>query len=160
MHDNIYSARVNGIIPWAGIQRPVQWVGGDPNPGSAFTVHEDGSYEVRRGYYFYKQITRAGQPGTIVCRTTSNETLLPVIAFAKGTSISADAFVVTNMNTRSNKPCVISITGTSATKFKAFRTNEAETEKYTEIGIFTVENGKLIYDAPAVTVTTFFALPN
>lgn len=54
MHDNIYSARVNGIIPWSGIQRPAQWVGGDPNPGSAFTVNEDGSYVVRRGYYSFK----------------------------------------------------------------------------------------------------------
>ena len=158
MHDNIYSARVNGIIPWAGIQRPVQWVGGDPNPGSAFTVHEDGSYEVRRGYYFYKQITRAGQPGTIVCRTTSNETQVPVIAFAKGTSNSEDAFVITNMSPRWDKPCVITITGTDATEFKAFRTNESETEKYTEIGNFKVENGKLFYKAPVGTVTTFFAL--
>ncbi len=160
MHDNIYSARVNGIIPWAGIQRPVQWVGGDPNPGSAFTVHEDGSFEVRRGYYFYKQITRAGQPGTIVCRTTSNETQLPVIAFAKGNSDSADAFVITNTSNKLNKPCIITITGTDATEFRAFRTNEAETEKYTEIGNFKVENGKLYYDAPTGTVTTFFAQPN
>ena len=129
-------------------------------PGSAFTVHEDGSYEVRRGYYFYKQITRAGQPGSLVCRTTSNDTQLPVMAFARGRSDSEDAFVVTNTNTKSNKPCIITITGTDATEFKAFRTNEAETEKYTEIGIFTLENGKLIYDAPAGTVTTFFALPN
>ena len=157
MHDNIYSARVNGIIPWAGIQRPTEWVGGDPNPGSAFTVHEDGSYDVRRGYYFYKQISRPGQPGTMICRTLSNETEVPVIAFAKGTSKGSDAFVVTNMNTKWDKPLVIKITGTDATKFKAFRTKEDESEKYTEIGIFEVKNGELLYTAPFGSVTTFFA---
>ena len=101
MHDNIYTARVNGIIPWAGIQRPVQWVGGDPNPGSAFTVNEDSTYKVRRGYYFYKQVTRAGQPGTQVCRTISNDTEIPVIAFGRGRNGGTDAFVVTNINSKS-----------------------------------------------------------
>lgn len=157
MHDNIYSARVNGIIPWAGIQRPVQWVGGDPNPGSAFTVNEDGSYVVRRGYYFYKQITRAGQPGTMVCRTLSNDTEISVIAFGKGSSKSADAFVVTNMNSNKLKPVVVQISGTKANRFRAFRTTENDQEKYTEIGLFSIENGELFYEAPAGSVTTFFA---
>ena len=157
MHDNIYSSRVNGIIPWAGIQRPVQWVGGDPNPGSAFIVHEDGSYEVRRGYYFYKQITRSGQPGTVICRTLSNDTEIPVIAFAKGKSKSVDAFVVTNTNSEKEKPMVIKVSGTKATEFRAFRTNESQTERYTEIGVFKVKNGELLYTAPKATVTSFFA---
>lgn len=157
MHDNIYSARVNGIIPWAGIQRPEQWVGGDPNPGSAFTVHEDGSYEIRRGYYFYKQITRAGQPGATVCRTLSNDTQVPVIAFGKGKSESVDAFVVTNTDLKIAKPMLIHISGTKATSFRAFRTNEKETEKYAEIGVFTTEKGELFYEAPAGSATTFFA---
>jgi hypothetical protein len=156
MHDNIYSARVNGIIPWAGIQRPVQWVGGDPNPGSAFTVNEDGSYVVRRGYYFYKQITRAGQPGTVVCRTLSNDTEISVIAFGKGNSKSNDAFVVTNMNSTKAKPVVIQISGTKTSRLRAFRTTENEKEKYAEIGFFQTENGELFYDAPAGSVTTFF----
>jgi len=85
---------------------------------------------------------------------------LPVIAFAKGSSDSEDAFVVTNMTERWDKPCIITITGTDATEFKAFRTSEDESEKYKEIGTFKVEDGKLLYDAPAGTVTTFFAVPN
>ena len=44
MHGNIYTAKVNAITPWACIQRPIQWVGGDPNPGNAFTVSEDGRF--------------------------------------------------------------------------------------------------------------------
>lgn len=157
MHDNIYSARVNGIIPWAGIQRPPHWVGGDPNPGSAFTVHEDGSYEVRRGYYFYKQITRPGQPGMNVCRTISMDTEVPVIAFGHGTTENPDAFVVTNMNTKSNKPLLIEIEGCRTNRFKAFRTTEDEADLYQHIGSFKVENGKIYYDAPKGSVTTFFA---
>jgi hypothetical protein len=135
----------------------VQWVGGDPNPGSAFTVREDGSYEVRRGYYFYKQISRAGQPGTVICRTLSNDTEIPVIAFGKGSSKSVDAFVVTNMNSNKTKPLVIQISGTKANQFRAFRTTENDKEKYTEIGLFKTENGELFYEAPAGSVTTFFS---
>ncbi len=157
MHDNIYSARVNGIIPWAGIQRPVQWVGGDPNPGSAFTVNEDGSYVVRRGYYFYKQIARAGQPGMKVCRTLSMDTEIPVIAFGKGVTDNRDAFVVTNMNSQKDKAVVIEIVGTSARKFRAFRTTEDETNLYKEIGTFEAKDGTILYQAPKGSVTTFFA---
>lgn len=157
MHDNIYSARVNGIIPWAGIQRPVQWVGGDPNPGSAFTVNEDGSYVVRRGYYFYKQITRAGQPGMTVCRTLSMDTEIPVMAFGKGSTQNRDAFVVTNMNSQKEKTVVIEIAGTSARKFRAYRTTEDETNLYQEIGTFEVKDGNILYLAPKGSVTTFFA---
>lgn len=67
MYGNIYSAKVNGIIPWAAVQRPAKWVGGDPNPGCAVRVHEDGRYEVMRGYYYYKQICRAGSAGPGLC---------------------------------------------------------------------------------------------
>ncbi len=160
MHDNIYSARVNGIIPWAGIQRPPQWVGGDPNPGSAFTVHEDGTYEVRRGYYFYKQITRAGQPGMDVCRTISMDTEVPVIAFGHGKTENPNAFVVTNMNTNTDKSIIIKIEGCLAEKFKAFRTTEDETNLYQETGDFDVINGEIYYTAPKGSVTTFFAVTN
>ncbi|MCG6189042.1 hypothetical protein [Maribellus maritimus] len=123
---------------------------------SAFIVYEDDTYEVRRGYYFYKQITRAGQPGAVVCRTTSNESQVPVIAFGKESSAETDAFVIINMSDKWNKPCIIAISGTQASAFKAFRTNEAESEKYTEIGIYEVVEGKLLYEAPPGTVTTFF----
>jgi len=29
------------------------WIDGDPNPGCAFRINADGSYEVQVGYYFY-----------------------------------------------------------------------------------------------------------
>ncbi|RIV18011.1 hypothetical protein DYU11_30175 [Fibrisoma montanum] len=163
-HGNIYTAKVNGIIPWAGIQRPVQWVGGDPNPGSAFTVREDGTYEIRRGYYFYKQLTRAGQPGMAVARTSSMDSEMPIIAFAGNGTANKDAFVVTNMSAF-NRRIVIALKGTGAKTFTGFRTTEkadryqniAE-ETYKAIGNVSVNaEGNLVYEAPAGSVTTFFA---
>ena len=60
---HIYENRHNGFIPWAAVQRHNQWVGGDPNPGCAIKVDDNGGkYTVRPGYYLYKQLCRAGQP--------------------------------------------------------------------------------------------------
>jgi hypothetical protein len=63
VHENIYAAKVNAIVPWAGIQHPESWVDGDPNPGAAIIVRSEGTYEITNGYYFYKQLTRAGHRG-------------------------------------------------------------------------------------------------
>ena len=52
IHENIYSAKVNGVIPWAGIQNASQWIGGDPNPQSAIKVTDDGDYEVQLDIIF------------------------------------------------------------------------------------------------------------
>ena len=155
MHGNIYSSKVNGIIPWAGIQRPTEWVGGDPNPGSAFTVREDGSYEVRRGYYFYKQVTRAGQPGMAVVRTTSMDSQIAVIGFASNETKNTDAIVVVNW---ADEPRSVSINvnGSLYKRFEAFRTTYDEKDLYSNIGIFNTKNDLITFDAPAGSVTTFF----
>jgi hypothetical protein len=58
---DLYNVKVNALIPWACIQTGT-WVGGDPNPGTAFRVDGKGGYTVEAGYYWYKQIARAGQP--------------------------------------------------------------------------------------------------
>lgn len=154
-HGNIYTAKVNGIIPWAGIQRPTRWVGGDPNPGSAFTVREDGSWEVRRGYWFYKQVTRAGQPGMTVVRTSAMDSEIAILGFASNNTPNPHAFVLVNLG--GNKRVRVRIKGTGATTFTAFRTNEGGTEKYAPVGSWNVEKDTLLYDAPKGTVTTFFA---
>jgi len=119
-------------------------------------VNEDGSYVVSPGYYFYKQVSRAGQPGMGVAHTISMDSEIPVIAFSSNGTKNANAFVVVNTNTQKKKPVVIQISGTKANQFKAFRTTEDEKEKYTEIGVFKSENGELFYEAPAGSVTTFF----
>lgn len=154
-HGNIYTAKVNGIIPWAGIQRPAKWVGGDPNPGSAFTVHEDGSWEVRRGYFMYKQVTRAGQPGMAVVRTMAMDSEIAVIGFAANGTKNPDAFVLVNLG--KTKQVNVSVKGSSATSFAAFRTTEDEQERYAAIGDFPLKDGAVLYEAPAGSVTTFFA---
>ena len=159
MHGNIYESQVNGIIPWAGIQRPPMWVGGDPNPGSAFTVHEDGSYEVRRGYYFYKQVTRAGQPGMKVVTTSSMDSQIALIAFSSGESDNKDSFVVVNWSDE-NKKVSARITGTTHSSFSAYRTTEGDGinyDKYKSLGEIPVKEGSVVFDSPAGSVTTFFA---
>jgi hypothetical protein len=165
MHGNIYDSQVNGIIPWAGIQRPGKWVGGDPNPGSAFTVHEDGTYTVRRGYYFYKQVTQAGQPGMAVARTMSMDSQVAVIGFASNGTDNADAVVVVNWSGDAKK-IALRISGTASTGFEGFRTTEGDRdsdgdlidngEKYNSLGTVNLMGDLLVFDAPAGSVTTFF----
>lgn len=156
MYGNIYSAKVNGIIPWAGIQRPPQWVKGDPNPGSAFRVNEDGTWEIRRGYYFYKQLTRAGQPGMAVARTSAMDSEVTAIAFAANGTKHADAFVVTNQKPEPVKVAV-RVQGGTAKAFQAFRTTEDGKDKYASVGSIAVVDGQLVYEAPGGSATTFFA---
>jgi hypothetical protein len=155
-HGNIYTAKVNAIIPWAGIQRPPHWVGGDPNPGSAFTVREDGTYEVRRGYYMYKQVTRAGQPGMAVARTRAMDSEVAVIGFASNGTENPDAFVVVNIG--ESRKVNITVKGTTATTFAAWRTTEDETDRYNGLGEFKLIDSAIAYDAPSGSVTTFFAV--
>jgi hypothetical protein len=163
MHGNIYTAKVNAIIPWAGIQRPPHWVGGDPNPGSAFTVSEEGEYRVRPGYYFYKQITRAGQPGMKVAEATAMDSETAVIAFAPNGTGNPEAFVVVNINKKFQR-IAVTVKGSRAKAFEAYRTTKSPgseideiDEKYVSLGEYPVKNGMVIFDAPAGSVTTFFA---
>jgi hypothetical protein len=156
-HGNIYTAKVNAIIPWAGIQRTIQWTGGDPNPGSAFTVSENGTYEVRPGYHMYKQITRAGQPGMAVARATAMDSGFALIAFAANGTNHPDAVVLVNLS--KTRTIRIKVKGTSASSFAACRTTEDGHHQYAGAGTFSLEEGALVYDAPGGSVTTFFAEP-
>jgi O-glycosyl hydrolase len=156
IYSNIYTSKVNGIIPWAGIQRPGLWVGGDPNAGSAFHVFDDGTYEIRKGYYFYKQVCRAGQPGMQVANTLSMDAEVKIIAFAQGTTDHPASFVVINMGEQ-DKPLHIEVSGTPAIRFLAYRSTDNEKDLYRNMGIFLSENGAFEYLAPARSVTTFYA---
>ncbi|MGB4727223.1 MAG: hypothetical protein WBH86_07445 [Thermogutta sp.] len=154
-HGNIYTAKVNGIIPWAGIQRPTKWTGGDPNPGCAFKVNEDGTYEIRRGYWMYKQLSRAGQPGMVVAKATAMDSEIAVIAFASNGTPNPDAFVVINIGKQ--KLLKIRIVGSDAKAFQVFRTTEDGKECYAPRGRLVCEENALVYEAPELSVTTFFA---
>ena len=154
MRNNISCAKVNAIIPWACIQRPGKWVGGDPNPGCAFRVYDDGRYELMPGYYFYKQVCRAGQPGMAVARVLSNDSAIGLMAFAANGTCHPDAFVVLNM---SDQPVDLQIVikGASAATFSAYRSSPAE--HYLALGQRDVRQGFLPYTSPAGSVTTFYA---
>ncbi len=154
-HGNIYTAKVNGIIPWAGIQRPTKWTGGDPNPGCAFKVNEDGTYEIRRGYWMYKQLSRAGQPGMAVAKAIAMDSEIAVIAFASAGTQHPDAFVVINIGKQ--KLLSIRVGGTTSTAFRVFRTTEDGNECYAPCGRLVCEQQMLTYEAPGLSVTTFFA---
>lgn len=91
---NIYLAKINGYIPWACIQRPEHWVNKDPNPGTAIVVHEDGTYQLQRGYYLYKQIARAGQPGMGIAQVSCMDPEIQLIGFAQNGTENPDALVV------------------------------------------------------------------
>jgi hypothetical protein len=157
-HEQIYSARVNALIPWAGIQTPTQWYGGDPNPGCAISVSEDGNYEVLSGYYFYKQLTTAGRRGMSVVKATLSNPVAFIIAFGKNGTEHPDAFVVTSNISIWSLPLKISLKGTESTRFKAYRTSEDGSEQYKEIGTYNVTDGAITYDPPKGTTTTFIAL--
>lgn len=151
---NIYMAGVNGIIPWAIVQRPKHWVGGDPNPGTGIVVKENGTYEVMPGYHYFKQVSRAGQPGMHIAAVTSLDPSVTLIAFGQGRTKRPDAFVLINLSDQ-DTAVTGTVRGTRATRFQAWRTSPAE--NYQLINLLATEGGKLSYSAPARSVTTFYA---
>jgi hypothetical protein len=48
----VYQVKVNGVIPWAAVPTS-RWGGGDPNPGTAFRVIEDGEHAIANGLLAY-----------------------------------------------------------------------------------------------------------
>lgn len=157
-YEHIYSAEVNALIPWAGIQNPLQWIDGDPNPGTAIIINNDGSYNLTNWYYFYKQLTSAGRRGMTTVKTWLANPVAFIIAFGSNGTANPDAFVVTSNIYIWKLPLEIKLKGTKSTRFKAFRTSEDGKEQFREIGIFDVEKGAILYDPPKGTTTTFIAI--
>jgi O-glycosyl hydrolase len=158
VQENIYTAKVNAVIPWAGVQHPPSWIGGDPNPGTAFLVKDDGTYEITQGYYFYKQLTSAGHRNMAVAHAYVANSLANIIAFARDKTSHPDAFVVTSYIRIWSLPFEIKIKGSGYSRFRAFRTTEDGEERYKEIGIFEVQDGIITYDPPYGSTTTFIGL--
>ena len=162
MHGNIYTAKVNAITPWACIQRPEKWIGGDPNPGTAFRVFEgprfagsqDGTCKVMRGYYYYKQLSRAGQPGIAVAKAFAMDSEVAIIAFSANGSKNPDTFMLINMG-KQDKQIALRVSGSSGKVFNVFRTTD-DKDRYNQIGRFKLDNGTIQYKSPARSATTFF----
>ena len=140
IHGNIYGAKSNAIIPWAGIQRPVCWVGGDPNPGNAIQVAEDGSYIIRDGYYYYKQVTSAGRSGMKVSKAYATAGECCAIAFAKGNTQYPNAFVLVNCS-ENEALFDVEISGSNAKLFSVYITDKKR--KYAALPDVEKKNGKV-----------------
>ena len=69
-----------------------------------------------------------------------------------------DAFVVSSSIAIWSLPLRIAVRGSSARRFRAFRTSEDRTEQFQEVGTFEVEDGAIVYDPPTGTTTTFIAV--
>lgn len=167
---HIYGNRHNGFIPWAAVQRHSQWVGGDPNPGCAVRVDDEGGYEIRPGYYLYKQVARAGQPGMGVAAVSSDDPYLGIIAFAANGTENPAAFVVVN-SAWFPIEAEIDVVGTMADRFEVYRTivdtfpdpfwtaEQPAEEFYLKHADAESVDGAVRYTAPPLSVTTFFEKP-
>ena len=155
---DIYECKVNGLIPWALISGANQWLesNGEYSDGSmksAFLIHEDGTFDVLKGYYYYKQITRAGQPGMKVAQVTYLDPSVTAIAFASNNTNNPDAFLIINKSDKT-KHVSITVHGIENDSFTAFRTSSHE--DYLNIGEYEMSNKSFSYISPAGSVTTFF----
>jgi hypothetical protein len=144
---------VNAIIPWAAVQRASKWVGGDPNPGTAIRMDDNGHFRVQPGYHFYKQVCRAGQPGMAVSRVAANDSEISLIAFASNGTRNPDAFVVMNLSNEA-KSLDIAVVGSASRSFAAYRTSP--NEQYVSLGERIAHDGVMTYGAPPGSVTTFY----
>lgn len=154
IHNQIYAAKVNAVIPWAVVQRSSLWVGGDPNPGTAIRVDDNGHFTVEPGYYFFKQVSRAGQPGMAVAQVHANDSAVSLIAFAGNGTKHPDAFVLMNLEEQPLQMRV-EVSG-SRGAFDGYRTSPDE--RYAPVGRVRLDAGGFVYTAPALSATTFFAV--
>jgi hypothetical protein len=154
---NVYQAKVNAVIPWAVVQT-LTWVGGDPNPGTAFRVSADGHYEVLAGYWFYKQVARAGQPGmAVVPVTTTSGSGVELLGFAANGTKHPNAFVVLNTVRWGSQPIRVRVLGNDSASFRGFLTTGDLKKKYEDQGSLPVRNGWVRFDLPARSAMTLFA---
>ena len=114
-------------------------------------------------YYFYKQLSIAGQAGTAVVRTASDNTDVKLLGFKGGSSRPTfgtparrlshpDAFVVINGGAGVAQ-LRVRLFGTDAREWNVTRTSDAG-EEGALLPIITVAGDLLLYDAPAFSATT------
>ena len=98
-----------------------------------------------------------------VVQASAMDSELCIIAFTSNGTRHPDAFIVTNIS-KYDRQVKVRIMGSKATVFEAFRTTKSPgaeldeiAEKYASVGNFTAEEGAIVTEAPAGSVTTFFA---
>jgi len=153
IRNHIYYSKVNGMIPWAAVQWEGKWKGGDPNSGTAIRVQDDGSFSVLPGYYWYKQVCRAGQPGMGVAAVTCNDSEVSLIGFTSNGTAHTDAWVAINLS-EAEKGLDVELRGSASTQFEAYRTSDRE--RFSFAGTVASPNGTFACTLPPLSVTTFF----
>jgi len=154
---DIYECKANGIIPWAFVAGAKQWMGSDlqykdGSMDKAFLIKEDGSLEISPLYYYYKQITRAGQPGMQVAEVINYDPALGAVAFKASIKKQEDAFVVVNKS-EETKEVALYLHGQKGNHFQHYRTMEGE--NYKDLGIIVFKEDAAQYECPPRSVTTF-----
>jgi hypothetical protein len=106
-----------------------------------------------------------------VVHTAAMDSELALIGFASNGTRHPDAVVVVNFGPNDWRT-QLHVKGTEHTRFHAYRTTGSETyelrdtarplddgtDNFRDLGVFTVENGALVFEAPANSVTTFFGV--
>ena len=153
VRQNIYVSKVNALIPWAYIQTD-DWTGGDPNPGTAFWVDGKGGYVIEPGYYLFKQLSRAGQPGMAVAEVATSDPGIQLMAFSSNGTANPDALVVFNLTERPKANVRIRVSGTGAGSFDAYISGFRK--HYEALGTVAARSGVLECSLPGQAVITFF----
>jgi hypothetical protein len=94
--------------------------------------------------------------GVTVARTSAMDSEIAVLAFARNGTNNPDAFVVVNLGR--DKQVSVTVKGSAAKSFAAFRTTEDGKDNYAGLGELSLVGGALRYEAPAGSVTSFFAV--
>jgi O-glycosyl hydrolase len=155
IHNHITVSKVNGYIPWAVVQRHSQWVGGDPNPGTAILIDDNGGWSVQRGYYLFKHYCRVGRPGMAVARSETPDPEVLVTAFASAGSGSPDAAVVLNTGDKPQR-LDLRVEGARGSRFAAVVTDDSRT--YARQPDAVASAGVLPLDLPPRSVLTLEAV--
>ncbi len=145
IHHHIMTSRINGYIPWAVVQRHSQWVGGDPNPGTAILIDDQGKWSVQRGYYLFKHYCRVGRAGMAVADAESASPEVLVTAFAAAGTRSRDAAVVLNTGETPQK-LELRVAGSQSRRFAVVATDDTRT--YQRVADATPREGVVSLELP------------
>lgn len=154
---SIYSAKLNAIIPWAGVQRSDLWKGGDPNPQTAIRVQGTGQWSIEPPYHEYKHLCRTGRAGMNIAPAFVNDSTLTAIAFATGDSPHPNSLIIANHNDPAKLPSTafsIDGKGTRSGRFQAFLTTPSQRWQ----PLPTIANTSTI-DLPGRSILSLFELP-
>lgn len=162
----VYEMETNGLIPWAMVHHNFE--SDKLSPPATFRVSgnanspimtSSGDVEVTKAYFYYKQLTRAGQPGMKIAHVTAPGQAISGLAFAGTGTRNPNAFVVINTGL---EPQVVHLrvgnAGSAGFRARVTTDREFGDQNYADAGILSLEAGRATYEAPPRSATTFFEL--